>query len=355
MKISLKKFSKYKRIIQNIIKKYNPLTESLYFNIQDGYCHFQNEEVFGKLKIEKSEEEGNLFINAEKFLILSSNLDELDLRDKTFYDNNDSFQLGNYGELSYEVPSYDNYEEYTEYDNLIQNKELFNIFREAFHYINKTEFDPYNAIFISNNSVMATEGSRVYIKQIEDIANIQIQESLMKILLFLDDSDQVKFKKLEDKILLIINNECEIIINANTNLKVPSIFSSKEFYDHETYIKCDLKSFSNLIQFLLPFTNSDSYNKLYLKVENNKILMSIKEEDINIKKYIDIVDSNLPDSNYEYLLCCTDLKLLLTHLEGQELKIQLSPDKVIKDRYALLSFSSFQDETKKIILPTLEG
>ena len=355
MIINLKKFNKYKRIISNIIKKYNPYTESLFFNVSDGFCHFQNEEVFGRLRIEKDEAESNLFINAEKFLLLSSNLDEIELKNRIFIYNEDNFKLGNYGELNYEVPSYENYENYEEYDCILQNKELFNSLREAFHYIEREPTNSYNAIFIDNNHIIATDRSRFYLKKLESISDIYLQESLMKILLYLDDSDLTVIKKLDNKIMLKINDELEILINRNTNLVVPKILEAHNSYNHNTFVKCDLKEFYNLVQFLLPFTSSDSFNKIILKVENEKILISIQEEDININKYIDIKETNLTSFDKEYILCCSDLKLLLSHLQGQDLNIQLSPESMINDRFTMLCFSSDQDINKKIILPTMEG
>ena len=366
MKLNLLPFRKYKKVISNIIEKGSPFTENLYFDFQEGYCYFQNDSTFSRIKIEKAEE-NNIFIDAFKFLLLADSIteNEIELKEGVFYDvNNSSYKLGDVdSSTNFETINFDEFVDHESFNKLFsENKDIFVYIKQASHYILKNDDQMrFNAVFIKDNYILGTNRVKMYKyylnpEQHGEISDINIQEDVLRFLSNVDDLASVKFKsqeiteKKKDLMLSLDEGNCEIVIAENMELVTPPINDPSFIaqYDHETNIICDLKEITNVISFLFPFTSVDNNNCIYLQVtDDNKLKIAVRENTVKIEKYINLEEKNI-ETNKEFLISCHDLKMALLHLEGNELKLRLDDEKL------LVNFSTFEDENRTILIAKME-
>ena len=166
----------------------------------------------------------------------------------------------------------------------------------------------------------------------------------MKILIhLLDKEHNIQYKTKDSKTQLSVGDEFDMIFNLPIDLEVPP-YNNQDFineYNHDTYIICNLNEVIESIKFLYPFSGTEQKN-IYFHIKGDTLRMEIKECDVNIEKEISIKDSNITEPQ-TFLFSGQYLKLLLSHLDGENVKIKL------KKRSELINLMTAEDENKSLV------
>lgn len=346
MILKLDLFKKYTKIIQFTIEVGNPITESLFFNFKEGYCHFRNEKEYGRIRIEKDENENNIFVDANKFLLFIKNFNkDIEYKKGYFYCDKIKSKLGNYGELVFEEVDYTGYEIYKDFNNISSNNSVLEKLRQSIVYIDRNNYPELDATFIRDNHILATNKEIFYqFKSSIQLPGIDIHKSIMKNLLYILEKDKnIQYKTKDKKTQISIENEFDMIFNLPINLEVPP-YNEEMFikeYDHDTFISCNLNELIETIKFLSPFSNTEQKN-IYFHIEDKILKLEVKEPDVNIVKEIEIKDSNITEKQ-SYLFSGQYLKTLLSHLEGESVRVYLSKGS------ELVSVDTIEQPNKKLI------
>ena len=362
MKISMENFRKYSKVSLGIIERGNKDFESIYLDFPNNYGYLRSSKgIIARIKFETSEEDRNdnitnFMIPLDKFLLLTQ-FDNVNLKEKTFYVNNDEFALENSEDDNFDTSIFNNITFQKEI-LIDSDSTILEHFSLASNYLpeNDDRNKNLNAVFVRNGHILGTNKASFYIGELDKTyPDFDIPSNIVKIIMNnISKSEKIELKTFDDgsKLYVNIDDSFEAIFSTSKDLEmVVDVFDSsfKNKYDHPGSFIIDKSEIERILAFVMPFTRDIPNQRLYFDIIDDKLNILVKDSN-KIKREASII-KNKELENFSFSLSASELKTAISTISKGSIMIQVDDKKV---PFNISGFDNEGKDSKNIILCKLK-
>lgn len=340
MKIYTEEFINFSGLIHSMSSETddNAIGRSIYFDFEKNWAYFYRDGgTVGRIKFRKEGDFTNMknfAVDSRKFLFVASQYKEMELSDDLhFFGNGDSYKffpiIGDDLIVFPEISSRNTSKEIRFFD-----EEIKSITGIASSYTNPDDQNIISrTVNIKSGNIFAIAMSQIFQGSHESFKNHSIslppvvQDFIAKVKkpavsYTIDNGPELFYMTDEDKVVELVTPTWEI---GN----IPDV-TSEGFvanYNHDTYIKVDLKKLKEIVEFLSFFFKQNVNSRVDLKITKENLYAMIKGDD-DITKSCPVISSSFADE-VEFLLNGSKLMKALRVLKGDSVTIKYDSDKVL--------------------------
>lgn len=278
MKIVSNSLSPYKKIFDSIKQPGVQLFDSVFLDFSRSQCVFMNETSFVRISFEIDgevpEDQENFFVDGNKFFVLISTYDLLEIKGRSFFSpEGDKFVLSSFKE-EFDLPEFGG-EDWTSI-NFDFNKDFSKKIRDALDFIDPDDPNA-SSLFFENNTILSLSKVRYFqtpMKEINESFNLPYDFVRIASSLSMEGDATIQYREINDAFVVYFHlGSLEFLLTTNSSNSLPVDPSDEEFREgffHPYYIVISTKSFLNSIKFLSTFLSDSHAAHTQIRVHSEK-------------------------------------------------------------------------------------